>query len=514
MSTEKKYNLESMTRTSLLARNTMYNLLGQAAPFVAILIALPLLTQRLGAARFGVLGIAWVVLGYFGLFDLGLGRVITKVIAEKLGVGARKDINDVIWTGLGFMLLIGLTMLLLLFLLAPVLADSLLKIPPELQHESLIAFKLLAFSVPFVILTSGLRAILEAYQRFGVVNIIRTINGVLLYAAPLAVLPFTVSIHYIVLSIVAVRFLVFVLYALVCSRSVEDMHKPALRRRLIKPMLQLGGWMSVSNIIGPVMVYFDRFLIGVWLSVTAVTYYVTPYELVSKLLFVTAAFVRVLFPAFSMSLQADAAQAATLYSRSIRLLLVLFFPITLAVLFFARPGMTLWLNADFAAKGAGVMQWLAIGIFANAPGQVAFAAIQAAGRPDITAKIHLIETPIYLLALYLFVQHFGIVGAAMAWAGRIIADSTVLFIFAERVQKSRASGIAKAHQAFAASLGLFMVCLAISQRVSYLVSVSFLCISAPVLFLFLVVKSERTSILSLIRQMSKKVAVGIFPNRG
>jgi len=46
MSTEKKYNLESMTRTSLLARNTMYNLLGQAAPFVAILIALPLLTQR------------------------------------------------------------------------------------------------------------------------------------------------------------------------------------------------------------------------------------------------------------------------------------------------------------------------------------------------------------------------------------------------------------------------------------------------------------------------------------
>lgn len=445
-----------MTRTGLLARNTLYNLLGQVAPFIAILFALPLLTQRLGAARFGVLGIAWVVLGYFGLFDLGLGRVITKVIAEKLGAGARKEINDVIWTGLGFMLLIGLTMLLLLYLIAPLLADSLLKIPPELQRESLLAFKLLAFSVPFVILTSGLRAILEAYQRFGVVNVIRTINGVLLYVAPLAVLPFTVSVHYIVLSIVAVRFLVFGLYALVCSRSVEDMHQPVLRRRLIKPMLKLGGWMSVSNVIGPVMVYFDRFLLGVWISVSAVTYYVTPYELVSKLLFVTAAFVRVLFPAFSMSLQADAAQAATLYSRSIRLLLLLFFPMTLAIIFFARPGMTLWLNADFAAKGAGVMQWLAIGIFANAPGQVAFAAIQAAGRPDITAKIHLVETPLYLPALYLLVQHFGIVGAAMAWAGRLLIETYLLFMFAEKLIGRAAIQFGKFKLLFSGSTLLFL----------------------------------------------------------
>jgi O-antigen/teichoic acid export membrane protein len=428
-----KTSINELTRTGLLARNTLYNLLGQVAPFVAILIALPILTQQLGAARFGVLGIAWVVLGYFGLFDFGLGRVITKMIAEKLASDSEEEINDVIWTGLGFMLLIGLAIMLLLLVLAPVFVTSLLKIPIELQPESRIAFSLLGLCVPFVILTSGLRAILEAYQRFGVINIIRTINGVLLYVAPLAVLPFTQAIHIVVLSIVIVRVVITVLYAIVCQRSVEHMQRPLLRRELFVPMFKLGGWMSVSNIIGPVMVYFDRFLLGIWISVAAVSYYVTPYELVSKLLFVTAAFVRVLFPAFSMSLQADAQHSAMLYSRSIRVLLLIFFPVTLFILFFAKPGMTLWLDADFAAKGAGVMQWLAIGIFANAPGQVAFAVIQAAGRPDITAKIHIIETPFYLLALYFFVQWFGILGAAMAWTGRLLFETFLLFWYAEKL---------------------------------------------------------------------------------
>ena len=498
-----------MTRTGLLARNTLYNLLGQVAPFAAILFALPLLTHHLGAARFGVLGIAWIVLGYFGLFDFGLGRVITKMIAEKLGDGAEEDTYEVIWTGLGFMLLIGLAMMALLLILSPLFVSTLLKIPPDLQPESLLAFRLLGLCVPFVILTSGLRAILEAYQRFGIINIIRTINGVLLYIAPLAVIPFTTSIQYIVLSIILVRIMVMFLYVGVCRRSIDAMRRPHLRRGLIAPMFKLGGWMSVSNIIGPVMVYFDRFLLGIWVSVAAVSYYVTPYEFVSKLLYVTSAFVRVLFPAFSMSLQSDSQYSSTLYSRSIRILLVLFFPLTLFILFFARQGMTLWLDAEFAEKGAGVLQWLAVGIFANAPGQVAFAVIQAAGRPDITAKIHIIEMPIYLLALYFFVQWFGIVGAAMAWTGRLLLDSLILFYFAEKLQHKKIIGVRKANQIFAASILFFIAWLFWGRNCdSLILCVVILLISVPAIWLLLTYQEERKLIFSLVKRSFQRIEVG------
>lgn len=426
-------NIESLTRTSLLAKNTLYNLLGQIAPLFAALVAIPILVHRLGADRFGVLGISWVVLGYFGLFDLGLGRVITKMVAEKLGAEKKEGVAPIIWTGLGFMLILGLIMMLVLLALTPLFVRSLLKIPHALLDESFAAFLILAACVPIVILTTGLRSILEAYQMFGIVNVIRTVNGVFLYVAPLAVLPFTQSIRYVVLVLTLVRFFVFLLYLAACRRHITAMSfPPVFQRDLIKPMFKLGGWMSVSNIIGPVMVYFDRFLMGIWLSVTAVAYYVTPYEIISKAMVITTSVVHVLFPAFSMSITADPPRAALLYSRGNRILLLLFFPIILTIVVFAPWGMTLWLGSEFAEQSTGVLQWLAIGVMINAFGQVAFAAIQAAGRADITAKLHLVEMPFYLLALYLFIKWFGITGAAIAWTGRMVVDTVVLFYVTEK----------------------------------------------------------------------------------
>ena len=68
-----------------VARGTLLNLLGHVAPLIAALAAVPLLVTQLEPARFGFLSLAWVIVGYFGLFDLGLGRALTRLIAERMG---------------------------------------------------------------------------------------------------------------------------------------------------------------------------------------------------------------------------------------------------------------------------------------------------------------------------------------------------------------------------------------------------------------------------------------------
>jgi O-antigen/teichoic acid export membrane protein len=70
---------------------------------------------------------------------------------------------------------------------------------------------------------------------------------------------------------------------------------------------------------------------------------------------------------------------------------------------------------------------LAAGVFINSLGQVAFAMIQGAGRPDLTAKLHLIELPLYLLGVYWLINTHGIKGAAIAWVARIGIDTVCLF---------------------------------------------------------------------------------------
>lgn len=426
-------NMASLTHSHVLARNVVYNMVGMLLPLVVAMVAIPSLIKGLGAERFGVLALSWVVLGYFGVFDFGLGRVVTKMIGEKLGKNQSRDIPAIAWTGLFFLLILGLVMTLSLYLLSPLLVLRVLKISSGLQQEALQAFRVLSVSVLFVILTVGFRAVQEAYQKFVALNLIRTLSGVLIYLVPLALILFTHTISHYVLALTVVRFLMMVINAGACAWQFPQLRSLCVDLRLSRPMFRLGGWMSVSNLIGPVMVYFDRFLMAAWISVAAVTFYVTPYEVVIKLLVITSAVVQVLFPAFSMSLSADHERTSILYSRSIRILLFVFFPLVLAIILFSRIGLSIWLTPEFAEKSTAVAQWLAIGIFMNAPGQIAYSLLQAGGRPDLTAKVHVIETPFYLAALYFGVKFWGITGAAVAWALRLFIETFVLFYLAEKM---------------------------------------------------------------------------------
>ena len=69
---------------SRLARNSLLNLLGQGVPLIAAFFAIPKLITGLGTERFGLLTLAWLVIGYFSLFDLGLGRALTQVVAAEI----------------------------------------------------------------------------------------------------------------------------------------------------------------------------------------------------------------------------------------------------------------------------------------------------------------------------------------------------------------------------------------------------------------------------------------------
>ncbi|MBN1561015.1 flippase [candidate division KSB1 bacterium] len=418
--------LDKLTNSRLLARNALLNVLGQSLPLLVALFAIPMLVNGLGTERFGVLAITWAVLGYFGLFDLGLGRVITLLISSKLGQEEYTGIRPILNTGLLFMFLIGFVSTAIVLFIAPVLVFKVLKIPMSLQGESVHAFRILALALPFVTLTAGLRGALEAWQKFGIINFIRTVNGIYTFLAPLAVLQFTTNLRHIVLVLAMGRVIVCGVYFYMNRMNTPVDGEFGLKLALVPSMFKLGSWISISNIIGPIMVYFDRFLIGAWLSMTAVSFYVTPYEIITKLQVFPTAVAAVVFPALSSGYEIDKKRTEIIYSRGLRLLAVLFFPIVFTVICFAYPGLRLWLGDEFAKNSSLVLQWLAIGVFMNAAGQIALSYIQAAGRPDITAKLHLIEAPFYLLILWLLTKYFGIPGVAMAWTFRISADTIVL----------------------------------------------------------------------------------------
>ena len=84
----------------------------------------------------------------------------------------------------------------------------------------------------------------------------------------------------------------------------------------------MSGWMTVSKIIvAPMIIYLDRFLIGAIISAVAITYYITPYEVVTKLLLIPGALTGVLFPAFAATYLNDPATTKKLFNKGVKFIL-------------------------------------------------------------------------------------------------------------------------------------------------------------------------------------------------
>jgi O-antigen/teichoic acid export membrane protein len=416
-----------------LARNTVLNLLGQGAPLLVAIIAIPFLIRGLGTDRFGVLTLAYLIIGYFSLFDLGLGRALTQMVALRLGAHEDHELPALVWTSLTLMLALGLVGAAVLSVLSSWVVVHVLRMPRSLQPETVQTFYLLAASIPVVITTAGLRGILEAHQRFGLASAVRLLMGAFSYLGPLMVLPFSHSLVAVVSVLMAGRLVGWLAHFLLCLRIMPALrHALSLEPRLVLPLLRFGGWLTVSNVVGPLMVYLDRFLIGALISVTAVAYYATPYEVVTKLWLIPTALVGVLFPAFASSFVQNRDRTALLFGRGVKYVFLAVFPVTLATVALAYEALLLWLGPDFARHSSHVLQWLAIGVFTNSLATVPFALLQSVGRPDLTAKLHLIELPFYLAALAWLLSTQGIEGAAIAWAGRVAVDALILFALAQR----------------------------------------------------------------------------------
>jgi O-antigen/teichoic acid export membrane protein len=424
----------NLTGGRLLARSTIWNMIGQVLPMAVGLVAVPPLVRLLGVDRFGLLSLAWIIVGYFSLFDLGMGRALTKLVADKLGANEEQAIPPLVWTSLLLLLLLGAVGGLITWAISPWLVHSALKIPQQLQAESLLSFELLAASIPVVTVTSGLRGILEAQQRFGVLSFIRVPTSAFSFAGPLLVLPFSHGLVPVIVVLIVGRVIGGAAHLVACLRCMPGLrHDFVLQRAVVMPVIRFGGWMTISNVVSPIMAYMDRFLISGLLSVGAVAYYTAPFDVLSRFSFIPWSVGSVLFPALAVSLIQDPDRTELLARRGVKYIFLAMFPIILITITFAPEGLRLWLGPAFAHNSESVLRLLAVGVFVNSVGYVPFALIQGAGRPHVTATLHLLELPLYLVAVWVLTQHLGIEGTALAWTGRVALDAVLLFFFAHRL---------------------------------------------------------------------------------
>src|SRR2546423_7877159 len=101
------------------------------------------------------------------------------------------------------------------------------------------------------------------------------------------------------------------------------------------------------------------------ISMEAVAFYTTPFEVLSKFLMLPAAIATVLFPTFAISGHAHSQATSKLFFSAQRIVFLGMFPLTLVTLAFAREGLHLWAGKEYAEQSAVVARWLALGVMVN-----------------------------------------------------------------------------------------------------------------------------------------------------
>jgi O-antigen/teichoic acid export membrane protein len=421
---------------SLIARNTIMNLIGQALPLVVGVVTIPLVVHGLGTDRFGLLSLAWVVLGYFTIFDLGLGRATTKYVSEALGKGEGDQVPQIIWTAVTFQAALGFLGALVLFGITDLLVERVLNIPPELFGEAKDTFHLLALSIPLVLVSSSFSGVLEAAQRFDLVNAVRIPSSILTFILPLVGLYLGFGLPGIVALILLARIGTLIALMWMDFGIVPKLREYTVSFARFSSLFAYGGWVMITSIISPILVYLDRFLIGSLLTIAAVAYYSVPYDMVTRLWIISVSLTMTLFPAFSaMEGVRDRQRLSMFFARSIKYVFLISGTIVVLIVVYAEEILQIWLGGDFVIESTVAMQVLALGVLINSLAQTPFALLQGVGRPDLPAKFHLIELPVYVGIAWILVSQFGIAGAAGAWTIRVVLDTVLLFMATFKVYR-------------------------------------------------------------------------------
>lgn len=428
-----------------VARNAALNMTALVVPLLVALGTMPVLIGALGTERFGVLAIAWMLLTYMS--ELGLGTTTTRYAAAAVGAGRLDEVGVLAWTTAGLQLAVGLVQGALLALAAPWLVGSVFAMPPELAAEARDSLYLMAAAIPLIGLGRSFRGLLEAAHRFDLalaVHVPATAAGYV-FAAAAAVAGW--SLPAVFALVIVPRVLAVPAYLLAAGRALPGSSlRPRWDRSRVRLVAGFAGWAAVSTVVSPLLVYLDRFMVGVLLTMTTVTYYAAAYELVGKLAVIPVAIAGVLYPAFSqMGGGGDTAQAERLAARSVAMIVVVMGPILVLLAGGAADGLTLWLGAEYARESSLALRILTVGVLINAMAHVPFGLLQSWGRPDLPARFHLLELPVQLALTWLLVSRFGIPGAALAWTARVTLDAALLFAAASRLGLLRGAALAGAH---------------------------------------------------------------------
>jgi O-antigen/teichoic acid export membrane protein len=400
------------------SKNSVYNIIGAAVPSILTLVTVPLYLHIVGAERYGILTLCWVILGYANFLDLGIGYAVVRGIAAT---GDRTDeAADIFWTGLWTSAAVAVVAVVAVYVGSRIYFDSAIGSGDIFATEIRDALPMLAATVPIALIASTVGAGLQGRERFLALNFIGTIAQTLVQVLPLLVAYlWTPQLTMLIAAALTGRLIGLVWLSLGSRRAIPLTSVRPPSRRIARQLVTFGGWVVLATIANGILHSVDRLVIGGTIGAAAVAAYAISYGLISRVYLIPHGLSAALLPRYAA---VDEEERQRLIRGSIQAVAVTSTPVIVALVAITEPFFNLWIGRELAAVAAPVGYVLAGGFWIYSTGHMASTMVQATGRPDRVAKVVMAEVLPYCALLFAGIWAFGVVGAAAAFTLRVTVD--------------------------------------------------------------------------------------------
>jgi O-antigen/teichoic acid export membrane protein len=417
-----------------ISTNAAYQLGAQAGVLALNLVASPIIVHGLGLEAYGLLLLVGITTNYFGFVELGLGRATIQLLARHRARGEEAAIREVLWTAAAAYLALSLVGAVALVAAAPWLVKYLLAVSPRFVPQALRAFLIGAAGLVITMQRDVASSVATAMERFDLIGRVTLVVGFLQTAVNVGLVLWGAPLTGVMLGGLAVQTAALATYWAITFSLIPNLLPPRWNAERLRSLLRFGGYVTVSQVVGPLLVHSEKVLIGAFASVEQLPYYALPYNLAWALTAVPTSLVSVIYPAMVrlLSTQDHAGLRETVRRATRYIFVVLLGPVVLFFVY-AREVLTVWMGGAFAANASGCLRILSIAVLVNVMAWPAYQLLHAAGRADLTARYHLLELVIHIPVSIVLIWRLGVLGAALAWLLRVLVDTGLLMRAAARV---------------------------------------------------------------------------------
>jgi len=355
-----------------IARNALFNWGFFVLGVIITFFMSPFLVHTLGDMKYGIWSLIGSLSGYMLLLDLGIGSSLTRYVSKFLKIKDNQNLVSFINSAIALYMILGL----MIILVSPLTANLLLKfIKFDIDVRHIVHFLVIIVSVDAAtfLIVASLRSIFQGLQRYDIINLVFCLLAII--KAFCFYLFLSNGFGLLSMGIIALtaNLTIVIIFYLIIKINYGFIHFnfKTIERTSIKSIYNYSLFTFINMIANLFIYKTDSFVIGYFLSTSAITYYSISWSLMEYLKKFGMAFSSVFVPVISeYEAVSDYDKIRGILNRGTKYTLVLTMPLCVGVMIFGEPFISLWMGKKYATVCSPILIILIICQFLELPQKI------------------------------------------------------------------------------------------------------------------------------------------------